>query len=296
MTHLTRCGWFAASLLFSLTLPMVQAEDQPETKEPSQELTKPFVDDMTMIAIREDGTRYIVTEPRLIMRSFDHERGGRLDRSQTGAHWVWGTGRPVAITVFWRWKDAGSWGNSFISTSPGKVIAQSGQIKWEPTQGGLRFTRLDGAPAPANSAEERTFQMSEIAKRFSGYEMVRRRPLDLEILSGALHRYEMENVDGAIFGLARNESPYAYLFLEAVSDPIEPSYWRYGWIKGTSSPVTVELEPFVAGQPFNELLHIPGSLNFRGSQTEPFWVFFRRMPTKQNEPDTQPSEVSAQVE
>lgn len=145
MTHLTRCGWFAASLLFSLSLQLVRAEDRPETEEPSQDLTQPFV-------------------------------------------------------------------------------------------------------------------------------------------------------DGAIFGLARNESPYAYLFLEAVSDPIEPSYWRYGCIKGTSSPVTVELDHFVSGQPFNELLHIPGSLNFRGSRTEPFWVFFRRMPTKQNEPDTKPSEVSAQVE
>jgi hypothetical protein len=277
MTRLIQCGWFVTALATLLSFPDVHAEDQRETEGSGQELTQPFVDDITMLSIREDGSRILVSEPRLLMHTYDPERGSAGDHAQSAAIWAWGTGRPVAITVFWRWQQREGWGNSFISTSPGKVAAICENRTWNPEEPGLQFARLEDAPTPADSLEDRTFQMSQIARRFSGREFVGNRSLDLRILSGPMHRYQTDGVTGAIFGLARNESPYAFLFLEAVSDPIEPSYWRYGWIKGTSSPVTVQLDG-------DELLQIPGSLAFLGSPTEPFWVFFRHMPTELREP------------
>lgn len=206
-----------------------------------------------------------------MIRTYDGERGGTGEFAQSAAHWAWGEGRPVAITVFWRWQHRDTWGHSFISTSPGRLVATCEHRIWSPEQPGIQFARLEDVPAPAEAKEDRIEQMTKIAQRFTGEELVRDRVLDLAILPDPIYQYQADDIDGAIFGLARNGSPYGYLFLEAVSDPVENRYWRHGWIKGTSSHVNVMFDG-------RELLHIPGDLNFVGEPTEPFWVFFRDMP------------------
>jgi hypothetical protein len=269
-------GWFVALIVVTFSIPVGHAEDPTDAEKPEPELTQPFVDEITLFAIREDGTRYAVSDPKLIMRSFDHERGRTGEFAQSAAHWVWGDGRPVAITVFWRWQHRETWGHSFISTSPGRLVATCEHRIWTPEQPGLQFARLEDVPVPSEMVEDRLEQMTKIAQRFTGEELVRDRVLDLQILPDPLYQYQAEDIDGAIFGLARNGSPYGYLFLEAVSDPVESRYWRHGWIKGTSSHVNVMFDG-------RELLHIPGDLNFVGEPTEPFWVFFRDMPGDQAE-------------
>lgn len=251
-----------------LSFSPAYGEDQDEPEKEMGERTQQFVDDITMLGVREDGTRYRVKQPQLLMKFYDPERSRNLDRIQTGALWAWGNGRPIALTEVWRWSKDRTWGHTFISTTPGYVTASVDQRTWEPDQPGLQFTELQDAPAPAETHLERTNQMRRLARQFAGYEMVRRKVVDLSMLEEPLYRYEEEGIDGAIFMLAHNENPEAILFLEAVSDPIRPDYWRYAWAKGSSSPVTVELDG-------DELLHIPGSLNDQGSASEPFWMFFR---------------------
>jgi hypothetical protein len=265
--HLNRC-FIIVAVTILISLGPVYGDDQDSSKKDAAELTQPFVDDITMLGIREDGTRYRVEQSHLLMKIYDSERGRKLDRTQTGALWAWGDGRPIALTEVWRWSKDRTWGHTIISTTPGNVTASVDQLAWEPDQPGLRFTEFQDAAMPANTDSERTSQMLQLAGRFTGYEMVRRKLVSLSMLPEPLYRYKEDGIDGAIFALAHNENPEAFLFLEAVSDPISPDYWRYAWAKGTSSPVTVELDG-------SELLHIPGSLNDTGSASKPFWVFFR---------------------
>jgi len=251
-----------------------EQQHQDKSEATTGELTRPFVDAITMLGIRENGSRYIVARPQLVLESVDPERGGKLDRQITGTVWVWGDGRPVALTEVWRFKDQGLWGHTLISTTPGLVAARAEGIEWKPEQPGLQFARFPRPIVPAETIEDRTRQMTQLISQFTGYEMVRRNVVPLRMFPEPLHRYKEEGiVDGALFAIGHNGSPYGYLFVEAVSDPIEPSYWRYAWAKGTSSPVTIELGG-------NELLHIPGSLNFQGSAREPFWVYFRQLPSE----------------
>jgi hypothetical protein len=251
-----------------LLLSPAYGDDQDGPAKNADEPTQQLVDDITMLAIREDGTRYRVEQPHLLMKIYDPERSRKLDGTQTGALWAWGDGRPIALTEVWRWSKGRTWGHTIVSTTPGYVTASVDQLTWEPEQPGLHFTEIQDAATPAETSPERTSQQRQLAERFTGYEMVRRKVVSLSMFPEPLYRYKEEGIDGAIFALAHNENPEAFLFLEAVSDPIRPDYWRYAWAKGTSSPVTVELDG-------DELLHIPGSLNDRGSASEPFWVFFR---------------------
>ena len=268
MTGLLNRCFVVVAVSMLLSLSSAYGDDQDEPEKDADELTQQFVDDITMLGIREDGTRYRVEQSHLLMKVYDPERGRNLDRTQTGALWAWGDGRPIALTEVWRWSKDRTWGHTIISTTPGYVTASVDKMTWEPEQPGLHFTEIQNAATPAKTFPERTSQLRQLAGRFTGYEMVRRKVVSLSMLPEPLYCYKEEGIDGAIFTLAHNENPEAILFLEAVSDPIRPDYWRYAWAKGTSSPVTVELDG-------DELLHIPGSLNDRGSASEPFWVFFR---------------------
>ncbi|HUG71450.1 MAG TPA: hypothetical protein VMM76_27140 [Pirellulaceae bacterium] len=268
MTGLSNCCSVVVAVSMLLSLNPAYGDDRDGPEKDTDEVTQQFVDGITMLGIREDGTRYRVKQPHLLMKFYDPQRGRNLDRTQTGALWAWGDGRPIALTEVWRWGKDTTWGHTLISTTPGYVTASVDEMTWGPEQPGLHFTEMQNAATPASTFRERTGQMSQLAERFTGYEMVRRKVVDLSVLPEPLYRYEEEGIDGAIFALAQCENPTAILFLEAVSDPIRPDYWRYAWAKGTSSPVTVE-------QDGDELLHIPGSLNDLGSASESFWVFFR---------------------
>ncbi len=251
-----------------LSLSPASGENQNKPDQDAAELTQPFVDDITLLGIRDDGTRDRVEQPRLLMKIYAPVRGGNFDRTQTGTLWAWGEGRPIALTEIWRWNSDETWGHTLISTTPGHVTASVDKLTWKPEQSGLRFAELQQATTPAETFSERTDQMLQLAQRFTGYEIVKGKVVDLKMLPDPLHRYEEEGIDGAIFTLAQGENPEAFLFLEAVSDPVGPSHWRYAWAKGTSSAVTVKLDE-------DELLQIPGSLNDLGSASEPFWVVFR---------------------
>lgn len=272
MAGLTKLCLLVVAATALLFLNGGRADDPPEPDTRTAEFTEQVVNDIEVLGIREDGTRYRVDRPHLLRTFFDPNRGRDLDRVQTGALWAWGDGRPIALTEVWRWGDrGGAWGQTLISTTPGYLTASlhDGTV-WKPEQPGLDFAQFTGAPGPAEATEERIRQMDELITRFSGFEMEGRQVVDLQMLSEPLHHYQEEGIDGAIFVLGHNGNPEALLFLEAVSDPIRPSFWRFAWIKATSAPVTVELDG-------KELLHIPGSRHDTGSDSATFWVAFRRM-------------------
>src|SRR5690606_37967859 len=228
MIQRLRCNFVLVAVAMLLSFNPVSGEE-PEaasgensqaTEQDVQELTQPLVDDITLFGIREDGTRYRVEQPRLLMKIYAPDRGRHFDRAQTGALWAWGEGRPVALTEFWRWERDQAWGHTLISTTPGLVTATVDKMTWKPEQPGLKFTELPIAPPPAENESGRNEQMSQIVQRFSGFEIVKRRVVDLAMLPEPLHRYTEDGIDGALFALAQGENPEAFLFLEAVSDPV----------------------------------------------------------------------------
>ncbi len=247
-------------------LALGEEADKPEKN--SADLSQALVSDIEMFGIRSDGTRYQIAQPHLLMKIYAPARGRNLDRLQTGALWAWGEGRPIALTEVWRWQNDQLWGHTLISTTPGYVTATAGSQTWKPEQPGLRFTEMPLAATPGDTVSERTEQLLQLASRFTGYEIVNRKIVELTMLPKPIYRYSEAGINGALFALAQGENPEAFLFLEAVSDPVGPSYWRYAWARGTSSLVTVELDG-------NELLQIPGTLNDLGKPSEPFWVYFR---------------------
>lgn len=191
--------------------------------------------------------------------------------------WAWGMeGRPVAVAEIWRWnQNRDRWGHAMVSTTPGRVMAQINDRAWRPDRPGFEFHPLGGVSAPSAVREDRARQAKELASKFSGFEVYRGERIDLELHSeptygyepDPIYRYQSEGVDGSIFALTHYNNPEALLFIEAVEDPILPSYWRYAVAQVSSHELHVEYQ----GQ---GVVTIPEAAEYVGTPSDPFWVFY----------------------
>jgi hypothetical protein len=140
-----------------------------------------------------------------------------------GGIYLWvDRGRPRAIVKVFTY-DNEHFTHEWQSLSEGALVAErDGKSVWNPTDPGVVFRELAGAPKPAESAAERLRQMKALAEKFSATYAdgpPSTKPLELRMLIRPVFRFEpgddQSGPDGAAFAFANGTNPMALLLLEA---------------------------------------------------------------------------------
>jgi hypothetical protein len=218
------------------------------------------------------------------MRTFDPERGVDGTRQDEGALWIWGgSGRPWAMLEMWR--EVGSnhaWGHALISTTTRPISAEVGNEVWTPNRPGLAFHRLDGEPRPSPYREVRAEQMLEIARNFSGWEVLRLGTIPLTVQPEPIHTYSTPYLHGAMFALNHHWNPEAILFVEAMADGDESvarTDREFGRFDSLAVCRRSRFQPRSPRHlPAADRRRTPEATKSAGNPTDPLWVFFESAP------------------
>ncbi|MBI3864472.1 MAG: hypothetical protein HY290_21530 [Planctomycetia bacterium] len=154
-----------------------------------------------------------------------------------GSVFVWTSGgRPVAAASFYRFyvpyvqRTA-----EFVALAPEGLSAErEGRKLWTPSAGQVKFQKLDDAPAPAASANQRLVQMRRLAREFAP-ELVDRRVVNegtqqqLRLMDQPVYQYGAGAdglLDGGLFAFVVGTDPEVLLLLEC-RESAEGRSWHY---------------------------------------------------------------------
>ena len=222
----------------------------------------------TKVYVLEDGERKPVEMlPEPLMRFHDLVHRPRIVDSTM---WVWGTsGRPLAtetVTLYEQGRGLGCW-YDLESLSDGLIEVEWPDGRpWSSKKPGIEWQTLPDAPEPADGKTRRTFQLKEIARRFSASTIPRE---ELSFLPRPVHRYsdpESGLVDGAMFAFtSRGLNADLLLVLELRTQAPSGSVWKYGHVRMSTQALSLRLD----GQ---EVWTVPRSSSYtpRGDR----WVVF----------------------
>jgi hypothetical protein len=161
-----------------------------------------------------------------------------------GAIYLWvDRGRPQAILKPYTY-DNERFHHEWQSLSEGAIVAErDGKSVWNPTDPGVTFRELGGAPGPAESATGRLGQMKALAGKFSATYVDRTQnitALDLRLLIQPVFRFEtgddQRGADGAVFAFANGTNPLGFLLLESRLIG-ESRKWHYAFARMASGAV-----------------------------------------------------------
>ncbi|MFK8112815.1 MAG: hypothetical protein AB8B91_11465 [Rubripirellula sp.] len=150
-----------------------------------------------------------------------------------GGVFVWTLqGRPKLVGSFYKWYHPFTHGtHEFVSLAEGALIGnRDGRPVWEPSEPGIKFQPIAGAPVVAGTPTARLTQMRLLAKQFD-VEMtdkdgtVRR----LRLLNQPLYRYKLakaDSGDGALFAFANGTDPETLLLIES-----KKQTWQYAFTR-----------------------------------------------------------------
>ncbi len=237
-------AWVLAAALAMPALAQDSSPPAPGDKDKEAKLDffrRPLADLRLAAAADADKPFQFVPEP---LTTFENP----ISQMWDGYMFVWtDRGRPAAAIKCYYHSLNKRWGRTFVSLSPERIEAVSGQKPlWTPQEPGLAFAPLPAAPPPADDARRRLTQMRDIARRFT---MVDRwglkDPTDwqLRLLPAPLFRYaapDEDVVDGAVFGYLVN-SPEALVLIEA-RKTAGGLAWHYAASRFTRFEVTVSLD------------------------------------------------------
>ena len=217
----------------------------------------------TKVYVLGDGERKPVNMlPGPLMRWHDVVHRPRIVDATL---WAWGTnGRPLATQNIVL-TEAGSW-YDLESLSDGLIAVEWADGRpWSSKKPGIEWQTLPDAPEPADGKTRRTFQLKEIARRFSAIEEEQE---ELRFLPRPVRRFsdpESGLMDGAMFvftsrGLCADLLLVLELRAQAPSGPV----WKYGQVRMCTQPLSLRLD----GQ---EVWTAPG---LHGWQRWDSWVSF----------------------
>jgi len=175
---------------------------------------------------------------------FSNPVSGTID----GALYLWTNhGRPQALLKFFTFNNK-SYSHAWLSLSESNIVAErGGKVVWSPTQPGIEFREVPGAPQPAETAAERSRQMKALSSRFSATYTATHlgsRPFELRNLTQPLLRYETDDdyhADGALFGYVQSTTPVGLLLLESRPTP-DGRRWHYAYSSLVTGPVTARYQ------------------------------------------------------
>jgi hypothetical protein len=165
-----------------------------------------------------------------------------------GALYLWvDRGRPRAIVKVFTYNNE-TLDHEWQSLSEGAIVAErDGKSVWTPTDPGVTYRELAGAPGPAESAAERLRQMKTLAGKFSATytEGANLKAVDLRLLSRPVFRFETgddkRGPDGAAFAFVNGTNPMVLLVLDA-RQVGESWKWHYAFARLGSGPVAARYD------------------------------------------------------
>ena len=169
----------------------------------------------------------LLDQPLMNWKNID--KGRSLDR---GSIFLWHrNGVPGVIgSIFtYVYRDEVRCRHEMISVADGPLTASlNSRVVWTPQRPGLKWTRLDDVPPPAETSNRRRLQFRGIARQFSGELQIIERPVTrLTLIPNPLHQYqpvdragasdrgESKLLEGAIFSFASGTDPEMLLLLES---------------------------------------------------------------------------------
>jgi hypothetical protein len=231
----------------------------------------PRLHEMTQIAHSfhaftiEGGTRAAATMARHPLYRWNDPTREFSD----GTLWLWKTsGRPIAVVAIEFYPQDKAYGRfwalEFTSLSTGLIEVDGGEhfdklyndmhpprpdgtLLWHPSEGGIEFRAISGAPIPAASAAERLRQMRELLRGFSANEVypANLQKYTLRLISHPIDRYSEPAsglIDGAIFAYANGTNPEVLLLLEARRAGIGQPAWSYAAAPLARAKVSLSLD------------------------------------------------------
>ena len=163
--------------------------------------------------------------------------------------WIDAAGRPEAAAQVFLHKDRdnpdGKWLHEFTSLSTGRFVAsQGGTPRWSPSEPGLFFRPVPGAPKPASGRAQRLRQMRVIAGEFKADDDYgdEGRIVPLRLLTTPVLRYGKQDAvlgDGNLFAFVERTDPEVFLFIEAREGADGPE-WQYACAPMSCWPLKVE--------------------------------------------------------
>lgn len=179
------------------------------------------------VITRSDDKRAVITVlPEPSFRIGKQGMGDLVD----GAIFLWAddVGRPEAAMQMFLLVNAGApdgvWLHEFtsLSTRPLTAVDRSA-TKWRPSEPGLVFKPLEGAPKPATNPVQRLRQMRALAGAFRAQDDFGDRGwLVVRMLTTPIARYGKAGgtpEDGALFAFVTGTDPEVFLFIEARPGP-----------------------------------------------------------------------------
>jgi hypothetical protein len=160
-------------------------------------------------------------------------------------------GRPEAVVCVYRFffPDQSLTAECTSLSEKPLVANRQKQVVWSPSEGGLKFQAVAGAPAPARDKGERLRQMRAMARDFSA-ELTDRRnvvtgsPQTLRLLTQPIHRYQPKDPhiqDGGLFAMVVGTDPEAFLMLESRVNDEGKSRWEFAFARMNGGAMKVRL-------------------------------------------------------
>lgn len=144
--------------------------------------------------------------------------------------------RPVAGVQVFEHRN-GRWYLEFSSFALTPLLAGR---SWAPSQAGVEFKPVPGAPKPAETADQRLRQMRTLTEGFSAEDNFEQKSWQkLRMMTKPFARYGRpgaEAVDGALFAYVLTTDPEVYLMLEAREGKNGPE-WQFAFAPATIYPV-----------------------------------------------------------
>ena len=237
-------------------------DDRGKRLEQMKELARAF----KVVAIAGNDRIPLKLAPEPLHRFTDPTR-----QKSDGVVWVWRlSGRPGALLVIE--PEPKIWSFEFVSLSTGRVAANNGTVRWEPTTAGVEFHEVPGAVAPAEGPVERLRQIREITNRFSAREFwhVTGTNYPLRLLPHPIDRYSDAAggvLDGAFFIFANATNPEVILLIEARRHGKGVSKWHYAAATLTTAAPTLLLDRKVVWSSSSKFGYLAGDPYFFGRWT-----------------------------
>jgi hypothetical protein len=152
--------------------------------------------------------------------------------SRDGAIFLWDddNGRPGAAMQIMVLR-GGTWAHEWTSLTTGSLVARSANaLDWNPSEPGVEFKPIPGAPKPAGNPEQRLVQMRGLTREFTIEDKFRDDSWQrLRPLTKPFARYGKAGsdvADGALFAYVLTTDPEAFLLIEARAGS-NGAEWQY---------------------------------------------------------------------
>lgn len=229
---------FLLLLVSNMTFAQDMSEDDEETRaKAAVELTFNVASSMSVRTVPAEGES---VESKLLetplLRWSNPEAG-----SVHGAVFLWtDDNRPQLVASIFKWYSPHVWLDAEVHSLSEQplIVNREGATLWSTHDKSVKFIRLQGTPAPADTPVKRLSQMRALVREMDAEQTTRETQENqlLRALERPLYRYQSNKhhvIDGGLFAFVWATDPQILVQIEAREDGKE-TYWQAAFVRQTS--------------------------------------------------------------